>query len=257
MAINPDRIHIMSKRLSVIIPAYNEENRIKVTLEAIFNYLSRQNYSWEAIIVSDGSRDKTVEVVSEFISNKPDFQLIANTKNHGKGYVVRQGMLQAQGDYQLFTDADNSTSIEQIEKFWPYFIDNNYYDILIGSIEVSGAKINEHAQWYRRILGKYSKYIIRIIAGLWNIHDTQRGFKLFTAKAAKNIFSKTKIDRFGFDIEALALAKKMGYKIKEIPVVWDNPGKSTVSLKSYFEVFKDLIKIRFYLWFNVYGIKKN
>ncbi len=243
------------KRLSVIIPAYNEEHRIKITLEAVFNYFVRQNYSWEAIIVSDGSKDLTVQMVSEFISNKPEFNLIANTVNHGKGYVVRQGMLAATGDFRLFTDADNSTSIEQIEKFLSYFDEG--YDIVIGSIEVEGAEINEHAQWYRRILGKYSKYIIRIIAGLWNIHDTQRGFKCFTAQAAGEIFSRTKIDRFGFDIEVLALAKKMGYKIKEVPVIWNNPGNSTVSLKSYFQVLKDLFKIRFYLWFNIYGIKKN
>ena len=244
----------MSKHLSVIIPAYNEERRIKTTLEAIFNYLSRQNYSWEAIIVSDGSKDRTAEVVMEFISNKPEFRLIANTQNHGKGYVVRAGMLDAQGDFQLFTDADNSTSIEQIEKFWPYL--NEGYDIVIGSIEVAGAQINENAQWYRRLLGKYSKYLIRIVAGLWSIHDTQRGFKCFTALAARDIFSKTKIDRFGFDIEVLALAKHLGYKIKEIPIVWNNSEDSKVTLNSYFEVLKDLLKIRFYLWFNAYDIKK-
>src|SRR3989344_6101483 len=245
----------MSKYLSVIIPAYNEERRIKTTLEAVFNYLSRQSYNWEVVVVSDGSRDRTVEVVSEFISNKPEVSLIANTKNHGKGYVVRQGMFQTDGSYRIFIDADNSTSIEQIEKFWPYLTEEGY-EIVIGSIEIPGAEIHEQAQWYRRILGKYSKYVIRIVAGLWSIHDTQRGFKCFTNKAAIDIFSKTKIDRFGFDIEVLALAKKMGYKIKEVPVVWDNPSGSKVNLKSYFEVLKDLFKIRYYLWFNVYVIKK-
>jgi len=242
----------MSKHLSVIIPAYNEEYRIKATLEAVFSYLSRQNYSWEAIVISDGSSDKTVEMTSEFISNKPEFSLIANTLNHGKGFVVRQGMLQAQGDFRLFTDADNSTSIEQIKKFWLYF--NEGYDIVIGSIEVSGAVINEQAQWYRRFLGRYSKYLIRTVAGLWGIHDTQRGFKCFNAKSARDIFSRTKIDRFGFDIEVLALAKKMGYKIKELPVIWNNPGNSAVHLSSYFQVLKDLFKIRWYLWTDKYKL---
>jgi dolichyl-phosphate beta-glucosyltransferase len=164
-------------------------------------------------------------------------------------------MLQARGDFRLFTDADNSTSIEQIEKFWPYF--ENGYHVVIGSIEVAGAKIFEHAQWYRRILGKYSKYLIRFVAGLWKIHDTQRGFKCFTAKAAEDIFSRAKIDRFGFDIEVLALARKMGYKIKEVPVIWNNPGGGTVHLRSYIETLKDLFRIRFYLWTNAYKIKKN
>ncbi len=242
----------MSKHLSVIIPAYNEESQIKTTLEAIYNYLSRQNYSWEAIVVSDGSSDKTVEMASEFISNKPEFSLIANTLNHGKGFVVRQGMLQAQGDFHLFTDADNSTSIEQVEKFWPCFDEG--YDIVIGSIEMPGAVINERAQWYRRFLGRYSKYLIRIVAGLWKIHDTQRGFKCFNAKSARDIFSRAKIDRFGFDIEVLALAKKMGYKIKEMPVIWNNPGGSHVHLIDYFATLKDLFKIRWCLWTNKYKL---
>ncbi len=244
----------MSKRLSVVIPAYNEEKRIKTTLEAVFNYLSSQNYSWEVIIVSDGSRDKTVEVVSHYIGDKPGFRLAANTRNHGKGFVVRQGMLAAEGDFRLFTDADNSTSIEQIEKFWPFFGEG--YGAVIGSIEVPGAVVQEHAQWYRRLLGKYSKYLIRIVAGLWSIHDTQRGFKCFTAAAARDVFSRAKIDRFGFDIEILALAKKLGYKIKEVPVVWNNPGDSHVGIKSYFQVLKDLFRIRINLWRNVYGVKK-
>ena len=242
----------MSKHLSVIIPAYNEERQIKATLEAIYNYLSRQDYSWEAIVVSDGSSDKTVEMVSEFISNKPEFSLIANTLNHGKGFVVRQGMLQAQGDFRLFTDADNSTSIEQIEKLWSFFDEG--YDVVIGSIEVPGAEIHENAQWYRRFLGKWSKYLIRVVAGLWKIHDTQRGFKCFNAKSAHDIFSRTKIDRFGFDIEVLALAKKMGYKIKEMPVIWNNPGGSQVHLMDYFVTLKELFKIRWYLWTNKYKL---
>ena len=242
----------MSKHLSVIIPTYNEAGKIKGTIEAIYSYLSRQSYSWEAVVVSDGSSDKTVEVISEFISNKPEFSLIANTQNHGKGYVVRQGMLVATGDYRIFVDADNAISMEQIEKFWPYFSEG--YDIVIGSIELPGSVINESAQWYRRFLGKYSKYLIRVVAGLWDIHDSQRAFKLFTAKAANNIFSITKINRFAFDIEVLVLAKKFNYKIKELPVVWNNSGNSTVHLSSYFQVLKDLFKIRWRLWTGKYKL---
>ena len=242
---------MLNPYLSVVIPAFNEESRIKTTLEAIYNYLSRQNYLWEVIIVSDGSNDRTVELVKEFISNKKEFNLIFNTKNHGKGYVVRQGILVANGKVRLFTDADNSTSIEQIEKFWPYLIDQNY-DIVIGSIEVPGAQIIEKAQWYRRVLGHYSKYIIRFVAGLWEIQDTQRGFKLFSNRAAQDIFSLAKINRFGFDFEVLVLAKRLGYKIKEVPVTWNNSGESKVGLKSYLYTLWDLIRIKWYLWNNRY-----
>lgn len=232
--------------LSVIIPAYNEEKRIWGTLKAVNDYLSGQTYDYEIIVVSDGSKDNTVGVVENLKSTIPNLKLIDNQKNHGKGFVVRQGMFEAKGDFRLFTDADNSTTIEQIEKFWPYVKED--YDIIIGSIEIKGAKITENAQWYRRALGHWSKYIIRIVAGLWNIKDAQRGFKLFTAKAAQDIFSKVKIDRFGFDIEVLALAKKLGYKIKEVAVEWNNPGESKVSLKSYIATFKDLVTIRWNLW---------
>ena len=242
---------MLNTYLSVVIPAFNEERRIKTTLEAIYNYLSRQNYFWEVIIISDGSKDRTVELVTEFISNKKEFNLIFNTKNHGKGYVVRQGILTAHGKFRLFTDADNSTSIEQIEKFWPYLIDQNY-DIVIGSIEVPGAQIIEKAQWYRRVLGHYSKYIIRFVAGLWEIQDTQRGFKLFSNRAAQDIFSLAKINRFGFDFEVLVLAKRLGCKIKEVPVTWNNSGESKVGLKSYLDTLWDLIRIKWYLWTNRY-----
>lgn len=234
--------------LSVVIPAYNEAKRITKTLISIRDYLFKQSYGWEVLVVSDGSEDNMVEVVNKFISENKGFRLIDNKKNNGKGYVIRQGVLEAEGDYRLFTDADNSTTIDHLEKFWPYTKEG--YNVVIGSIEIEGAEIFEHAQWYRRWLGRVSKYLIRFMAGLWDIHDTQRGFKLFSAKAAKDIFPRVKINRFGFDFEVLALAKKLGYKIKEVPVKWSNPGESKVSLKSYIATLKELLKVRWYLWTN-------
>lgn len=236
--------------LSIIIPTYNEAGKIVKNLNSIRDYLSRQNYDWEVIVVNDGSTNNTAELVSEFIEKNKGFRLIDNKENRGKGYVVRQGMLEAKGNFRLFADADGSTSIDHLDKFLPYI--GQGYDIVIGSIEVEGAKIFEHAQWYRRWLGRVSKYLIRFMTGLWDIHDTQRGFKLFTAKAAEDIFSKVKIDRFGFDFEVLALAVKKGYKIKELPVVWLNPSGSTVSIKSYFATFKELVKVRLNLWSGKY-----
>ena len=234
--------------LSVVIPTYNEAEKIISYLSSIKDYLSRQSYDWEVIIVNDGSTNNTAGLVDAFVKKNAGFRLIDNKKNHGKGYVVRQGMLEARGNYRFFADADGSTTIEQLEKFWPH-IDGGY-DIVIGSIEIEGAKIFEHAQWYRRWLGRASKYLIRFMTGLWDIHDTQRGFKIFTAKATEAVFPKIKIERFGFDFEVLALAKKKGYKIKEVPVSWNNPAGSTVGLKNYIVTLKELIKVRWYLWTN-------
>lgn len=227
--------------LSIVIPAYNEEKRISRTLLSFDKYLSKQNYDYEIFVVSDGSKDRTAEVVKNFQKIIKNLFLIDNQKNQGKGAVVKQGMLQAKGDFRLFSDADGSVSIEQIEQLWPFAYQG--YDVVIGSIEVLGSQIEEKTAWYRRFLGKLSKFLIRLLA-IWEIHDTQRGFKLFTARAAEKIFSKQTIKRWGFDIEILVIAKKLGFKIKEMPVVWINAGESKVSLKSYFSTFFELLKIR-------------
>ncbi len=237
--------------LSIVIPTYNEAEKIIGNLSSIKDYLSKQSYDWEVIIVNDGSTNNTAELVRSFTEKNRDFRLIDNKKNNGKGYAVKQGMLEAIGDYRLFLDADGSTSIDHLDKFWPY-VDEGY-DIIIGSIEVEGSKIFEHAQWYRRLLGRLAKYLIRFMTGLWGIHDTQRGFKFFTAKAAEDLFPKIKINRFGFDFEVLALAAKIGYKIKEVPVTWNNPSGSTVNIKSYIATFKELVKVRWNLWTGKYG----
>jgi len=245
--------------LSVIIPAYNEEKRISFTLLDIDKYLSKENYDYEIIVVSDGSADKTVEKVKELQRKIKNLRVIGNKKNHGKGYVVKQGMLEAKGNYRLFMDADNSTTIDHLDKFLPFtsprLAGQERYDVVIGSIEIKGSKVHEGAAWYRRLLGKYSKYIIRIISGLWKIHDTQRGFKLFTAEAAEKIFPKQTIMRWGFDIEILVIAKKMKFKIKELPVDWKNPGESKVSLMSYVKTFQELLKIKRNLITNRYKLK--
>lgn len=238
------------KKLSVIIPAYNEEYRIGKTLEAVSGFLRKQTYASEVLVVNDGSKDKTSQVVLGYAGQMPNLVLVDNQANHGKGWVTKQGMLKATGDACLFMDADNSTTIEQVSPMLPLL--GQGYDVVIGSIEIQGAKVNENAQWYRRALGHWSKYLIRIVAGLWGIHDTQRGFKLFSGTAKQRIFSQLTVDRFGFDIEILAVAKKLGYKIKEVPVVWNNAGDSKVSLKSYISVLLDLFKIRYYLWTGKY-----
>lgn len=237
--------------LSVIIPAYNEEKRIGSTLKSIDEYLRRQNYDYEILVMSDGSKDGTVGFVKNLESEIRGLRLVDNKENHGKGYVVRQGMLEAKGELRLFTDADNSTSIDHLDKFIPY-IDQGY-SIIIGSIGISGHKVASGSEpVWRRVLGKLGNLFIQIMA-VPGIHDTQRGFKLFTAEAVNKIFPKLTITRWGFDIEVLALARRFGYKIKEIPVDWKNDPNSKVGLKAYLQVLLETVKIRWNLMTGVYN----
>lgn len=205
-------------KLSVVIPAYNEEKRIKRTLESIDAYLEKQSYPYEIIVVSDGSCDKTVQVVQEYQKTTVEnLKINANPVNRGKGFVVRDGVGQAEGEYILFMDADNATRIEEIEKFWPYF--EQGFDLVFGSRYVQGAKMPVKQPWFRRLAGRMSNILIQILL-LPGIHDTQCGFKAFTRDVAHCLFSVSQIDGWGFDFEILALARAWGYKMKEVPVIW-------------------------------------
>jgi len=246
--------------LSVIIPAYNEEKRLSKTLEEIDKYLSKQRvaeasphlppcsasphsvYDYEILVVNDGSKDKTAQVIRDRVSVIQNLRLIDNKKNNGKGYVVRQGMLEAEGEYRIFTDADNSTSIDQVEKMWPYF--EAGFDIVFGSRDAKGAILNPPQSPLRRFLGEAFGFLTNLIVGTWGIADSQCGFKCFTKKAAENIFPKCKINRFAFDPEFFVIAKKLGYKIKEIPVYWENDPESKVKFKWMVNMGLDLLKIR-------------
>ncbi|TET84524.1 MAG: glycosyltransferase family 2 protein [Candidatus Nealsonbacteria bacterium] len=237
--------------LSVIIPAYNEERRIPKTLEEIDKYLRKQDYDYEILVVDDGSKDRTVEVTKGLISKIKNLIVTGYKKNRGKGYAVRFGMLEAKGDYRLFTDADNSTSIDHVEKIWPEF--KKGFDIIIGSRDIKGAVLDPPQPWIRKlILGEGFKLYRKIIIGLWGIEDTQCGFKCFTKKATEKIFQKCRINRFAFDPEFLVIAKKLGYEIKEIPIYWKNDPESKVKFKSIIKMALDLIKIRLNLIKRVY-----
>lgn len=229
-------------KLSVIIPAYNEEGRLPKTLREIDKYLSRQFYDSEIIVVSDGSTDKTVEVVKNLMNYIKNLKILDFKENRGKGFGVRQGMLEARGDYRLFTDADNSTSIDQVEKMWPYF--EKGYDVVIGSRDVKGAILDPPQPWWRRLMGNIFRFFSHTICGTWGILDTQCGFKGFTKKAALDIFPRTKITGFSFDPEVLVIAKKLGYKIKEIPILWKNDPESKVKFKNMVKMGIGLLGIR-------------
>src|SRR3989344_4160552 len=237
--------------LSVIIPAYNEEKNIEKTVRSVFNYLKSKNIEHEIIVVTDGSKDKTNDIVRSLVSETPTLQLLDYEINRGKGYAVKQGMSKASGDLRLFTDADNSTPISHLEIFLPYI--NKGFSVVIGSIAVAGHKVATGSEpAWRRIFGKLGNLFIQIMA-VPGIHDTQRGFKIFTAEAAEKIFPKLTIERWGFDVEVLALARKFGYKIKEVPIDWRNAPESHVGLKAYFQVLLETVKIRLNLWTGRYG----
>ena len=228
--------------LSVIIPAYNESKRITNTVIRISKYLKEKNHDYEIIVVDDGSRDNTAEIVSELSKEYENLSLVKNGKNKGKGYSVKNGMLHAERDYLLFSDADLSTPIEEIEKFLPWLKEG--YDVVIASRALKGSDIKIKQPFYRVFIGKTFNKIVQIIATR-GIKDTQCGFKLFTKKAAKRIFPKQKLERFGFDVEILYLTKKFGFKIKEVPVIWINAEGSKVSpIKDSIDMLKDLFIIR-------------
>lgn len=241
--------------LSVIIPCYNEEKTISATLLAVDQYLQKQGFGYEILAVSDGSKDKTAQIVEEFKKNLPNLNFIDNKENHGKGWVVRQGMLAAQGAVRLFMDADNATTVDHFDKMKPYF--DNGAQVVIGTRDEKDAKGARQAvaqPWLKRQLGNVGNVLIQIFA-VWGIWDTQCGFKAFSAEAAEAVFSLTKIDRWGFDIEALALAKRLKYKIAIVPVYWVNNPNSRVNLKAYLMTFKELFQVWWWLLRDVYKIK--
>jgi dolichyl-phosphate beta-glucosyltransferase len=242
--------------LSVIIPSYKEGKRIGDNLKEIKDYLKDKNFDYEVLVVVDGSPDNTADVARSFKDKFEKFRVIDNKKNHGKGYVVRQGLLESKGDIRVFLDADGSTSITHLNTFLPQF--KKGYDVVIGSRDIKGAHIQVHQPKYREVMGDMGNWLIRIVLGLWSYPDTQCGFKMLNAKAAKEIASRMVVDRFGFDFELIVLAKKMGFKIKQMPVRWMNEEGSTVSLtgkNGFTQVIIDLFKTKLRLMTGQYKIK--
>ncbi|MEK7642857.1 MAG: dolichyl-phosphate beta-glucosyltransferase [Patescibacteria group bacterium] len=242
----------MNPKLSVIIPCYNEEKRIKKTLEAVSAYLQKQHFTWEVLLVSDGSKDGTSNVVNEWLKGKTGFYFIDRKENRGKGYTVREGMLKATGDIRLFTDADNSTDISHYDKMSVLF--DAGYDVVICSRDEKDAKGAKQAipqVWHKRFLGNMGNLFIQIVAvrGIW---DTQCGFKACTAAVAQRIFKVSRINRWGFDIEMLALARHFRFRLGIIPAYWVNDAASHVKLSGYIQVLWETVKVRWWLITGVY-----
>jgi dolichyl-phosphate beta-glucosyltransferase len=238
-----DKPNLSSVHLSVIIPAYNEKLRLPHTLSQSIEYLRSQPYNSEIIVVDDGSTDGTERVIRELISAPVHVKLFAHPdgENHGKGASVRLGMTKAHGTFRLFMDADNSTTLDQIERFWPFF--NEGYEVVIGSRALRGSVIGLHQARYKELAGRFGNWIIRIFA-VPGISDTQAGFKMFTGEKAEVIFSRQTIERWGYDIELLAIARVHGCRIVEVPITWINASGSKVTMGSYFEVLRDIWRVR-------------
>lgn len=228
----------MRRSISIIIPAYNEEKRLPATLIQIQEYLRRSPWEFaEVIVVDDGSQDETVAV-----ARSAGVRVLANPGNRGKGYTVRHGMLEAQGDWALFSDADLSSPIEELEKLWA-IAEKEKAEVVIGSRAVDRSLIGVHQPFFRDRIGRLFNLVMRLVTGL-PYRDTQCGFKLFEAHAAQAIFSRQKIDGFGFDVEALYLAQRSGYRCLEVPVRWNDVAGSKVNLRRGIAAFLDPLKVR-------------
>ncbi len=227
--------------LSIILPAYNEAKRIGATLQAVGTWLARQPFDGEIIVVNNRSKDATADVVRGYMHQFPAIRLI-DEKRPGKGYAVQAGMLAAKGEVALFMDSDNSTSVDHFERAKPLLERGN--DVVIGSLAAPGAKVVQGGgePLWRVIMGKMGNKWIQIFA-VWGINDTQRGFKVFTARAVREIFPRLTIFGWGFDVEVLAVAKVRGLKIAEIPVTWDNPPDTRVNFWSYPQVLLQTLEV--------------
>ncbi|MFZ2455268.1 MAG: dolichyl-phosphate beta-glucosyltransferase [Candidatus Altiarchaeia archaeon] len=227
--------------ISVVIPVYNEGNRVIVAYKTLTEYLQKNHPDYELIFVDDGSKEP-LERLLLLLTHDGHTRVLTNEQNKGKGYSVRRGVLASRGEYVLYTDADQSTPIEEMEKLMASLEEG--YDLVIGSRAMPSSQIRLHQPVHRESSGKAFNILLRTILGL-KIKDTQCGFKAFRRDAAQDIFKRQTLDGFCFDAEILLIAKERGYKIIEIPVVWLNSERTSVNLlKQSIRMFLDLLTIK-------------
>jgi dolichyl-phosphate beta-glucosyltransferase len=233
---------------SFVIPAYNESARIRPTLDAILCYSAQHNWQVEILVVDDGSRDDTPQIVRDYAERHPQIVLVENPGNRGKGFSVRNGMLHARGDICLFTDADLSSPMSEAQKLFDAIAAGA--DIAIGSRWLRAELQTERQPLFRQLLGRIFNLALRLILGL-NFADTQCGFKAFRRDAARRVFPLQKIERWGFDPEILFLARKQGLVVKEVPVVWaHSEGTRLHPIRDGLRMFVEVLHIR---WNSISG----
>ena len=227
------------RSISIVIPAYNEEARLPSTLDAVAKHIRAKDFVFaEVIVVDDGSRDGTAALVER----REGVRLLKNPGNRGKGYTVRHGMLEAKGEWILYTDADLSAPIGELDKLFAE-VEREKAAVAIGSRAVDRSLVGVHQSAFRELSGRVFNVVMRMVTGL-PFRDTQCGFKLFRATAAREIFSRQALDGFSFDVEDLVIAKALGLKAIEVPVVWNNVEGTKVSMMSGVKSFSDLVGIR-------------
>ena len=231
-----------SPQLSIVIPAYNESARIEQTLERVMSCVEKQGWDAEVLVVDDGSTDRTPQVIQRWMERYPRLHLIQNEGNRGKGYSVRNGLLQAVGEVVMFTDADLSAPMEEAERLLAAIADGA--DVAIGSRWMDKTRQTIHQPLYRRFFGRCFNWVTRMVMGL-PFKDTQCGFKAFKREAAQVIFRLQRIERWGFDPEILFIARKLGYDIREVPVTWGHDERSRMSyLKDGMKMLEEMAAIR-------------
>lgn len=237
----------MPPTYSVVIPAYNESARLGTSLEKVLAYVHARGWDAEVIVVDDGSRDNTAEIVLGFAAKDPIVRLVRNPGNHGKGYSVRNGMLSAEGEVLIFSDADLSSPIEESAKLLEAL---QGADIAIGSRWLRTETQIQRQPLHRQIFGRIFNLLMRLILGL-HFKDTQCGFKAFNRTAAQAIFPLQRIERWGFDPEILFLARKLGFRVKEVPVLWGHSGGTRINpLVDGFRMFTEMLRVR---WYSITG----
>jgi glycosyltransferase involved in cell wall biosynthesis len=233
----------LNRSLSIVIPAFNEASRLPETLRKIEEFLNAGGWAYhEILVVDDGSTDSTAQLADQFAAANPSIRVLRNPGNRGKGYSVRHGMREAKGEWCLFSDADLSAPIEELDKLWNA-VASTSAEIAIGSRAIDRSLIGIHQPGIRENAGKFFNWVMRRTIGL-NISDTQCGFKLFRSDAARAIFSRQLLERFGFDVEILYIGHQLGYRIAEIPVRWNHVEGSKVGMFTGLRAFEELAEIR-------------
>jgi dolichyl-phosphate beta-glucosyltransferase len=235
--------------LSIIIPAYNEEGRLQGSLEQIERFVAEQDYGIEVVVVNNNSSDATPQIAEAFAAAHPDYACVFHEPRQGKGAAVKTGMLNGRGAYLFICDADLSMPIEEVNRFLPPAIDG--YDVAIASRELPGAKRVGEPE-YRHLMGRVFNLIVRVLA-VPGIQDTQCGFKAFRREVAQDVFPRQTIDGWGFDVEVLFIARKLGYRLDEVPITWYYKPQSRVKpIHDSINMFVEVLRVRMNGWRGLY-----